>query len=427
MENVNIPKTCYKDYPESEKHFEDPKFPTHADYPLAYVRQITLGSIYGVTYSIDAAKMTEKMVHTLLHFLHECTTVVVGFNWKNDAWAFHLTFGERARSFREYDSAPSSTRAKFRADNMLKLLQVFDIENALRAATIGTTQHRIQKYDELAMVPEGDRDVSDLKAFIDQYPTENQEKHLVEEVQLLIDARNCLIDINTSDCGYCTASALDPGKLSKIAKAEYVSGTLPEVPSCTQNSTYPDQQPSTRPKNHLNEAYDPKMIDLGMSPGDWPMFLIANSPRSSVEARHYLTKVQKLYRSIQEQPESDEQVKKLKHLAAVHWLDEDGNPSEALFTMLKEFPQESPAKDCWNNFATSYVKFEERDILPADQSKNPDVSLTTKPEYDENPHFYISLHLTEDYCEDEQTTDSVDNVLTEGLSNLKVQEEQVEV
>jgi len=513
MENVNIGKTCYNDYPKSQQQFVDPKYPTHRDYPLSYVRQISIGSIYGDTYIINAAKMTEPMVNILLDFLHACTTIVVGFNWKNDAWAFHLTFGERKRSYRDYESAPRSSRAQFRADNVLKLLRVFDVENALRSAAIVTKQHQIQKYIDLAMVPEGGRlwdfaqtavgfdlinhdlppysnretfwnvdelstqqlryaaldaqtpglcflvmlryhlfpeaeqliggfphdyrDVSSLRAQIDQYPTENQEKHLFQEVQLLIDCRNGFIEINPSNSGFCTASALDPGKLSKIAKSEYISGTFPVVPSSTQKSekSHDDSesdakldQPSTRPKNVMNEDYNPESsFDLTTSPGDWPMFLIANSPRSRVEAEVYLMKVMNLYQRILNQPKTDENAKKLKNLRDLHWLNSEGKPIDALRTLVKDFPKESPAKDCWNNFATSYVNFDERAILPTEQSKTPDVSLTTNPKYAKNPHFYISLHLMKTYAEEDQTPDPVDNALTESLSNLKVQEKEVEM
>lgn len=155
-EFVNHEGKPYRDYPKLAKHFDrEHEFPTHDDYPFSLVRWISLGSPYGDTFIIDASKMTKPMVDTLVDYLKQRSTIVVGFNFPSDAWALHLTFGQRKFPFNFYEEFTKVEKKTYRKHGILKDIRVIDLSNVVEAVRTKIPGYRAEDWEKLGIVPEG--------------------------------------------------------------------------------------------------------------------------------------------------------------------------------------------------------------------------------------------------------------------------------
>lgn len=88
-------------------------------------------------------------------FLHNEKTIVAGFNFQSDAWAFHLTFGKQRFPFAIYNNMTRKEKASYRSLNIFKDLRVFDLQNVIQAVKNNQPGYQAEDWISLGIRPEG--------------------------------------------------------------------------------------------------------------------------------------------------------------------------------------------------------------------------------------------------------------------------------
>lgn len=156
MKLMSVQGQAYRDYPIDQKHFTaDQIFPSHHDFPLHMVRLILLGTPHGDTAVIDAARMSKAMRDNLIRFLKDPKTVVCGFDFQSQAWAFHLTFGDNPILFPVFDKLSKTQKDAYRDAGILADLRVFDLSNVLQCSLLNKDGYNFREWEKIGLIPEG--------------------------------------------------------------------------------------------------------------------------------------------------------------------------------------------------------------------------------------------------------------------------------
>lgn len=155
VKSIFINEKPYTEYGKEKSSFQN-EYPSHPDYRQPIVKWITLGSIYGDSIVIDAAKVTPKMLSILMKFLHEKSTIVVSTDQKTTAWHFHLTFGPERFKFSEFQKMAADEQNAYKSLGILKNLRVFDFSSIVTAVKAGHPGYSISDWEALGIEPEGE-------------------------------------------------------------------------------------------------------------------------------------------------------------------------------------------------------------------------------------------------------------------------------